>query len=77
MEINKLDELIQLVINLLNKEKTKVIGIKDLESKAKKNGFVFSFDDESIKELCLHLREKEIIAYIQGKGVFKHIRIVD
>ena len=64
MEINKLDELIQLVI-------------KDLESKDKKNGFVFSFDDESIKELCLHLREKEIIAYIQGKGVFKHIRIVD
>lgn len=77
MEITKLDEIIELIIKILNKEKTKVIGIRDLQSKAKKNGFVFSFDDENIKELCSKLREKEVIAYIQGNGVFKHIKIVE
>lgn len=77
MEVTKLDELIELVIEILNKEKTKVIGIRDLQSKAGKKGFVFSFDDENIKELCSKLREREIIAYVQGKGIFKHIRIID
>jgi len=75
--MGNIDQLIQLVIKILKKSSTKVIGIRDLQNAAIKSGIDISVDDENVGELCFRLREEGVIAHVQGKGVFQHIRIVD
>jgi len=66
-----LEELVE-IIKAANK---KVIGIHDLERKAglSRN----TLDDNLLQELCRMLRQEGIIAYAQGQGIFKHLRIID
>lgn len=66
-----LDELVE-IIKAANK---KIIGIHDLERKAQLSRNLL--DDNLIEDLCRLLRQEGIIAYAQGKCVFKHLRIVD
>lgn len=63
------------LIEIIKQHKYKVFGIHDLERAANlpKN----SLDDDSLAELCRQLREEHVIAYVQGKGLFKHIRITE
>ena len=66
-----LEELVE-IIKTANK---KIIGIYDLERKAGLSRNIL--DDNLIEDLCRLLRQEGIIAYPQGKGVFKHLRVVD
>lgn len=76
MGINEaLDRLTPLVVNIF-KEK-KVIGTRDLEMSAKKVDIEITLDDDTVAELCFRLREEGVIAYPQGRGIFRHIRIVE
>jgi hypothetical protein len=64
-----LEELVE-IIKAANK---KVIGIEDLERKASLSRNALT--DYLIEDLCRLLRQEGIIAYPQGRGVFKHLRI--
>jgi hypothetical protein len=78
MEINEtLDQLVELVKTILSKNKTKVIGIDDLNRAARKAGFNIPLDEDNVAELCFRLREENIICRPQGCGIFKHIRIIE
>lgn len=63
------------LIEIIKQRKTKVIGIHDLERAASLPKDYL--DDDSLAELCRQLREEHVIAYVQGKGLFKHIRITE
>jgi hypothetical protein len=77
MEINQsLDQLIELVKKILLKKKTKVIGIEDLGRSAQKADIKVFLDEDNVAEL-FRLREENIIARPQGRGIFRHIRIVE
>ena len=61
------------LIEIIKQCNSKVIGIHDLARAA--NLPKDSLNDDTLAELCRQLREEHVIAYIQGKGLFKHIRI--
>lgn len=63
------------LIEIIKQHKCKVIGIHDLERAA--NLSKKSLDDDTLAELCRQLRKEHVIAYIQGNGLFKHIRITE
>lgn len=70
-------QLVELVKKILTKKKTKVIGLIDLHSKASKSGLTYDYSEDLFDEVCRQLREENIIAYVQGKGIFMHLRIVE
>lgn len=67
--------MIEQLLEVIKAGNQKVYGIHDLERKLniQKN----SLTDEILSEVCRQLRDEYIICYIQGKGIFKHIRIID
>lgn len=74
MGINEaLDRVVRLIVNIL-KEK-KVVGVRDLEMSARKAGVEIVLDKDNVSELCFRLREENVIAHPQGRGIFRHIRI--
>ena len=78
MEIDEsFSQLIELVKKILSKNKTKVIGIEDLGRSAQKADIKVFLDEDNVAELCFRLREENIIARPQGRGIFRHIRIVE
>lgn len=71
------EQLVELVKKIVTKNKTKVIGLRDLHSKAVDIGIDYDYSEELFDEVCRQLREENIIAYVQGKGIFMHLRIVE
>lgn len=67
--------MIEQLVEAIKSSGKKVYGIHDLERKLslKKD----SLTDDVLAEVCRQLRDEYVIAYIQGKGIFKHIRVVD
>jgi hypothetical protein len=64
-----MEELIQIIKN----SNGKIFGIKDLERKIGKPNYL---TEEVLSELCRQLRDEYVICYVQGKGIFQHIRVV-
>lgn len=76
MEIDDdFNRLVRLVANTLNNQK--VIGVRDLQMSLDKLGIRVILDEDTISELCFRLRDENIIARPQGKGIFFHIRVID
>lgn len=71
------EQLVELVKKIINKNKTKVIGLRELHSKAADVGVEYDYSEDLFDEVCRQLREENIIAYVQGKGIFMHLRIVE
>lgn len=65
--------MLEQLVEIIKAANKKVIGIYDLERWAglSRN----SLDDNLIQDLCRSLRQEGIIAYPQGKGLFRHLRI--
>ena len=76
MEIDDdFNRLVRLVANTLNNQK--VLGVRDLQMSLDKLGIRVILDEDTISELCFRLRDENIIARPQGKGIFFHIRVID
>lgn len=76
MEIDDdFNRLVRLVANILSTQK--VIGVRDLQASADKLGIQITLDQDTVSELCFRLRDENIIARPQGKGIFLHIRVID
>lgn len=71
------EQLVELVKKILSKNKTKVIGLRDLHSKASGAGIDYDYSEDLFDDVCRRLRDENIIAYVQGKGIFMHLRIVE
>jgi len=70
-------QLAELVKKIVNSTNTKVIGLRDLHSKASKAGLAYDYSEDLFDEVCLLLREENIITYVKGKGIFMHLRIIE
>jgi predicted NodU family carbamoyl transferase len=71
------EQLVELIKKIINKNKSKVIGLRDLHAKAADSGFDYDYSEDLFDEVCRLLRDENIIAYVQGKGIFMHLRIVE
>lgn len=70
-------QIVELVKKILSKSQTKVIGLRDLHSKAIDAGIDYVYSDDLFEDVCRLLREENVIAYVQGRGIFIHLRIVE
>lgn len=71
------EQLVELIKKTLAKSQTKVIGLKDLHTKATDAGVDYVYSDDLFDDVCRLLRDENIIAYVQGRGIFMHLRILD
>lgn len=71
------EQLVELIKKIVNKNKTKVIGLRDLHSKAVDAGISYDYSENLFDDVCRLLRDENIIAYIQGRGIFMHLRIIE
>jgi predicted NodU family carbamoyl transferase len=71
------EQLVELIKKILSKSNSKVIGLRDLHSKATDVGIVYDYSEDLFDDVCRRLREENIIAYVQGRGIFMHLRIVE
>lgn len=75
--MNEAQQIVELIKKILNKTNTKVIGLTDLHTKASESGIDYIYSDELFEDVCRLLRDENVIAYIQGRGIFLHLRIVE
>jgi len=71
------EQLVDLIKKIATKNKTNVIGLRDLYTKASDIGIEYDYSEDLFDDVCRLLREENIIAYVQGKGIFMHLRIVE
>jgi len=51
--------------------------LRDLHSKASDAGIDYDYSEDLFDDVCRLLRDENIIAYVQGKGVFMHLKILE
>lgn len=71
------EQLVELIKKISSKSTTKVIGLRDLHTKASDAGIEYDYSEDLFDDVCRLLRDENIIAYVQGKGIFMHLRIVE
>lgn len=67
--------MIEQLVEAITSGGKKIYGVHDLERKLDLQKD--SLSDDILAEVCRQLRDEHVIAYIQGKGIFKHIRITE
>jgi predicted NodU family carbamoyl transferase len=71
------EQLAELIKKIVNRSKSKVIGLRDLHTKAADAGITYDYSEDLFDDVCRLLRDENIVAYVQGRGIFMHLRIVD